>query len=769
MVNLALAGLYVWGQGGQTTLVEVRNDGGAFRALTDGKQVVPGGGDPRAAAVLDVPESGTIILVVSPAAPVLPGPSGIDSIVVTGPNREPLFRDDFDTLDPDTWEVLAGSFEVVDGVLVGLATETENSLLLRRPGWSNYNVAVTYRNSRAGVIGVNVTGEGRLFYHFDLLRDFPSFFNVTNNGEERPGAQGSLMRTDHTGPVRSAANMLTRGYPHLLAALGAGTLLVLVVSGAGRATGLRDGVVATLRRLELTGVPWAYLAVGTLAVAAFGMTYYLNATYYTFLPHVPDEVSYLFQANLLADFKVLGDVPPVREAFYYYFPTVLYENGDRWASFYPFGHPLMLAIGVFFGVVDLVPSLVGAACVVLTFVIGRRLFDAWTGLVAAALFVASPFFLMQASSYMSHNTATLYLLLAFFFILRRDRPIFYGALAGLFFGLAFNTRALTVVALVPVYGAFMLSYVVLKQEDIRTWLRHTAPFVACVILMAGAMLLYNQAITGDAFTSPYTGTQGSESQLFGFRDGHYLDIGLRNLQAQLMALVMVLNAWPAWAALALLLTPFVLGSRNPRDYFLAAGILCPILLYIGYRYSGIYEGPRYWYETMPFIVLLSARGAAIASERLTFAAAWLRDRIGRGPLPSYGAGWVVVYGAIAVLTVYGSGGWAFGWTNQSEAPLIPHEAAAIEGLFGVDNRLDRLADEMDLENALVLVRPCGFFNSPACYGSVFLRNLPSFDGPVVWARYDERLNAETIAAFPGRTVYVATWDPVASIEVLNLE
>ena len=32
-------------------------------------------------------------------------------------------------------------------------------------------------------------------------------------------------------------------------------------------------------------------------------------------------------------------------------------------------------------------------------------------------------------------------------------------------------------------------------------------------------------ITGDAFTSPYTGTQGASSELFGFRDGHHLDIG----------------------------------------------------------------------------------------------------------------------------------------------------------------------------------------------------------------------------------------------------
>ncbi len=774
LVNLGLIALYFWSQGGQTTLVELRNDGGAFRALTDGKQVVPGGNDERSAAVLDVPERGTIILVVAPPSPSLPGPSGVDSIVVTGADGEVLFRDDFEALDPNTWQVLAGDFEVIDGVLTAKSTDSENSLLLRTEGWSDYDVAVTYRNSPAGVIGVNVTGEGRLFYHFDLLRDFPSYFNVSNNGAEQPGAAGSLMRTDYAGPLKSAGNMLARVYPYLLAALAVGTLLVLVLSAAEP---IAERVSALTERHSShrspsppagrgSGGGVALLIAAAMALVAIGLTAYLNLTYYGAIPHLPDEVSYLFQADLFSHLKVTGDIPPVRQAFYFYNPSSLYEHGDQWASFYPFGHPLVLTIGVLLGIVDYIPSLVGAACVLLTFLIGRRLFDARTGLIAAGLLLASPFFLMQASSYMSHNTAMLYVLLAFYCILRRNPPLLWGALGGLFFGLAFNTRTLTAVALAPVFGAYMLSYVLNQREVGREWVRHTAPFLAAGLVMIGAMLLYNYAITGDALTSPYTGTQGASSELFGFRDGHHLDIGLRNLQAQLMALLVVFNAWPQWAALGLVLLPFVLGTRDLRDYFLAACVLAPIAIYIGYRYSGIYEGPRYWYETMPFLVLLSARGASIASERMTFAAAWVRDRLPFGPQPSYWAGSTVVYAAVAVLVVYGTGGWLFGWTHEREAPLVPAQASSMEGLFGVDGRLDALANEMDLHDALVLVKPCGPFNSPACYGSVFLRNLPNFDGDVVWALYDESRNAETISAYPNRVVYVATWAPV-SIEPLS--
>src|SRR5690606_26449054 len=174
-----------------------------------------------------------------------------------------------------------------------------------------------------------------------------------------------------------------------------------------------------------------------------------------------------------------------------------------------------------------------------------------------------------------------------------------------------------------------------------------------------------------------------------------------------------------------------------------------------------------WYETMPFLVLLAARGAFLGAQRLTDAAAWLRRRARFGPEPRRWAGHAVVFGAVAVLVAYGSGGWLFGWAEEQNAPLVPHQASAKKGLFGVDDRLGNLADEMALTNALVLVRPCGFFDSRVCFGSVFLRNQPDFDGEVVWAFYDEELNDQTIAAFPGRSVYVATWDPVASIEPLD--
>ncbi|HEX5368303.1 MAG TPA: hypothetical protein VFY10_02710, partial [Dehalococcoidia bacterium] len=99
-----------------------------------------------------------------------------------------------------------------------------------------------------------------------------------------------------------------------------------------------------------------------------------------------------------------------------------------------------------------------------------------------------------------------------------------------------------------------------------------------------------------------------------------------------------------------------------------------------------------------------------------------------------------------------------------DSPNLPTRASEMHEVFDVDDRLVQLAGaHPELHNALVLVEPCSFFADPHCYGTVFLRNGIGFDGDVVWARYIAGSNAATIAAFPGRSVYVASYDPSASL------
>jgi hypothetical protein len=233
----------------------------------------------------------------------------------------------------------------------------------------------------------------------------------------------------------------------------------------------------------------------------------------------------------------------------------------------------------------------------------------------------------------------------------------------------------------------------------------------------------------------------------------------------MMSLLQVFNAWPTFVGLGLVMVPFLVASRNRWDYLLLACTLLPMAIFIGYRFSGLFGGPRYWYEVTPFLVLLSARGIRVSAELFYRLGGQVASRIPKLRSPPAWAGSVVIYAAVGVLVIYGSGGWLTGLAKNQNSPLVPYQANAIEGLFGVDDRLNRVAEEADLKDALVLVEPCGFYGSYVCYGSVFLRNLPDFRGDVVWALDLPETNAALIAAYPGRDVYVASWDDGGSLRV----
>ena len=756
-IHVLVISLILWSHDGQRTTVRLADRGGEYRLEVDGKQVIPRDDSGRESVGIQASRQGTITLVLPKEVSSLPRPSGIDRIELRGADDQILFEDNFDRLDPETWEVLSGSFKIDRGVLTAESLG-RNELRLRGAGFSNYDTIVTYQNSRGGAVGTYVHEGGGLFWHLELIRDFPNFIDAFDGGDRTGLEFGTLMRSNTLGPVRSIVHMVTRPYIYVALALLLAVPLTMLVGQfrlagrAGRAVLLRIPVHRS----------WGLVAAVVLAILAFSATLTINQRYYESLPHTPDEVAYLFQANLLADFQVVGEKPPVSDAFQFYRPRFLVSNGDAWASFYPFGHPLVLSMGVLVGAVWAVPSVVGAASVLLMFLLGRRLFNSVTGLLAAGLLAASPFFLLQSSNFMSHNTAAFFLLSSLFFIVKRDRPLFFGFVAGLMFGLAANTRPLTTLALVVPFGLFMLAFLRDGSETPRAWLMHTAAFLVGVGLMLAAMLAYNYGITGNALTWTYGANEGGSQELFGFRDGHHLDIGLRNEQAQTMALLQVLNGWPGFVGLALAGLPFLLGTKNRWDYLLLLSVLAATLVYIGYRFSGLYGGPRYWYEIVPLVMLLSARGLEFAAGALGSMARRLGELVLRRRVERW-AGHAVVYSAIAALVIYGTGGWITGLAKDQDSPLVPYQMSAVEGLFGVDGRLDRLAEKADLHNALVLVEPCGFYGSYTCYGTVFLRNLPDFHGDVVWALDLPELVDDLRAAYPGRAVYIASWDDGGSI------
>ena len=767
VVNLVLVALYLWSYGGQTSTVRIEMEGIRYRIWIDDRQVLPRLAEyepPR--QLLETPLSGTLSLTLLKRNPAYAEPQGIDSIVVTDLDGSELYREDFDEpLDPREWLTTDGSFRVRDGVLEAMSQPHHNTIELNHPGWGDHIVTVRFRNASSMEIGARRSMDGRINFGVDLVRDFPIYLEgYAEDGTWSGTFFADRIHTKNAEIFKSIGAMALQSYPVVFllgfVGLAAGAGLTLAESRLLRSSGLSQERVASRlagvsARLERWGPLLAVLAVAAVACA---LSAYIITVYYERVPHLPDESSYIWQAKLFSQGRVVGDLPAVTEAFYSWLPNFLYEHDGHWATLYPFGQPLILVPGILLGQRWIIPPLVGAGCIVMIFLVGRRMFDTRTGVLAAVLLAASPFFMMQSSNFMSHNTWVFYLLVSMYFLLNRRRPVLFGALAGLFFGLALNTRTVEAVMLMAPFGLLLLSF--LREEETRQReVRYAGAFLAGGAVMALVMLGYNASITGDPMEPPYV-AWGADT--LGFVDGHTFDIGMRTMQSHLMGLILVLHAWPAWVGLIFVLLPFILGTRNPWDYFLLVCAFLVAAVYVLYETGMLYMGPRYWYQAVPFLVLLTARGIEMAAWGLGELATRLRTRLIGDARPARWAGTAVVYAFVAALVFYGSLGWLLGWHEDQwtelDVPQVQASLAEVEFIYGFDGRLVELEERLKPENALILVKPCGNYNSFACYNTVFDRNSIDFDSSVLWARYIPELNEDTIAAYPGRTVYVADYD-----------
>jgi 4-amino-4-deoxy-L-arabinose transferase-like glycosyltransferase len=753
---VALSG-WLWSRGGQTTDIGFGIEGSNAAVAVDGRiQAFSPFEDP--------PAAGAIMLMLADTGdvPGMPGPRGIDRIRVVSPDGTVLFEDGFDRLDP-AWEVVEGTPDVSDGVL-----GAEGRLVLRREGdWSDVRVDARVRNVREMAIGVRMGEDDRGI----VTRIRPTWWNQDESKTlsirrgaidvAGPGVAVELSKTETT---KALVASLLRPYPYLLAAA-----VVLLAATAALSFARTEGAREQLAALGAMP-PWFW--PGVTAIFALVVTLALAIDGRSGMPFVPDSIAYLFQAKILASGHLSADPPPVPAAFQFFDPSPIVITGDHWAAQYPFGHPAVLAIGEVFGVPWLPPPLLAAASVFMLAIVGGRLYNARIALMAAVLLATSPFFIMQATNLMSHNTALFFLVGALLCMtLAERRPIAFGLAAGLLFGLFMNTRPLTAAALAAPFGLYLLWRLV-PREDRPTWAMHVAAFVAGGLVMLGGYALYNYGTTGDAFSTGYQqtgvsffepsgggaatgGDSGGIGGAIGVGGDHQLAQGLQNERVQMALLTLMLHGWPVWVGLAFVLLPFLLGTRRLADWWLLSCALAVMAVWVLYEGDGVMWGPRYWYEAIPFLMLLAARGADRAADLLAHSVAAVRDRDVDGAHAPLWAGRALVFSCVGVLVAYSLWAWLLGAHPTWTADFVPTKAADMSTYFQIDDRIPRMVEEHDVHNALVLVQPCRGFN---CFGSVFWRNAPGLDGDIVYASDDPEHRDAVIEAFPGRSVYVADYN-----------
>jgi hypothetical protein len=477
----------------------------------------------------------------------------------------------------------------------------------------------------------------------------------------------------------------------------------------------------------------AAVSAGVLAVGALIATGLIASNLLQRMPHVQDSVAYLFQAKTLALGRVSVPAPRFPAFFTEEFIPVYH---GQWFGKYPPGWPVLLAVGVLLHAPWLVNPVLSAANIVLIYLIGREVYGAGIGLLAAALTLSSPFFLFLGSSFMAHS-ATLFYLSAFTLLLVRwMRRIEKGAddrlslvPAGFLLGMGFITRQLDAVAFAAPFTTLILVPAIRRRVMAVRWL------VLGGAVPGIALLLYNWDLTGDPLRSPYSLWWsfdhlgfGASTGMYGFTPG----LGFWNTSYNLEMLQAHLFGWPFYLTLAPALIPFILGRATRWDAVFGLSAGCVMVAYIFYWAPGVMYGPRYYYVAIPWFALLTARGLEELYRwplRLPFR--WRPDRLAALLVPTI---------LLTVLLLYNT------------RIYLPAQLPVYDGYNSVNaGPLDAVA-AAGVHHALVFVATSqtgGWYD----YGELFEGNSPLLDSDVVYARDLGAQNRRLMRLYPGRAYY----------------
>ncbi len=507
-----------------------------------------------------------------------------------------------------------------------------------------------------------------------------------------------------------------------------------------------------------------------LPLLAFGIAGVIGGLAVSFgpletIPHVQDEVAYLWQAKIFALGRAWAPAPPDPPFFEQAFIEI---DPPRWFSKYPPGWPLLLAVGARLGLPWLINPLLAGASLALIYATGRRLFGAAAGGWAAALGSVSPFVLFLSGSYMAHPAVMFLTAAALYGFVRvttdraavprriRRTSIGLSLAVGLCLGWAFITRQATALGVAVPFVIWGLSD---STGAVAAWarrkassgdiLRRVLPYVLMVVggmipvlllgvvnqAQMGSPLLMAQELVGDYNRLGFGPGIGSEP------GGHTPALGLYNGLVYLRSLEEVLFGWPLPLTLAPLLIALaaMLGSPPARarwTLFCLGGFLGLAGIYYTYWAAQTIYGPRYWYEALPFLLLLSGRGLQVLGQ----GAARIVGDEGGGRL-ARAARWIVPLVLVAP------------WILFNLTQVLPAQWQAYTGYNGITASSLRRVDAAHLDQALVFValQP----DVPQRdYDKVLFANDPLLHGPVVYVRsFSPRRNQQLLRAFPVRTPY----------------
>jgi hypothetical protein len=345
-------------------------------------------------------------------------------------------------------------------------------------------------------------------------------------------------------------------------------------------------------------------------------------------PIVDDEIAYLFQAKTYLTGHLYLPSPPAADSIKRTFMIV----APVWTTKYLWGHPFILAVGLFVGSPYVATIGMSVASLALLYLVGLRTATRKEASLAVAFMGLSPWFWFTSATLLSH-VSMLFLLLLFlwgWFYLEANPKALPAIGLGFCLAWAITIRPLTTIAWCLPFG-FLLAKHMIKEP--RKWAGASLGFLIGGGVIFGAILYYNHLVTGNALTLPFSYYSPDEKMGFGFVTptgelrpfyDHTPMKGIVNA-----AIVIVkMNSWFLGWPISLL--PFLglviarsLGQSTTQqsasydagiawkstDTLWVSIILCVFAAHLVYYSPGISEtGPFYYYELLVPLCFLAAKG-----------------------------------------------------------------------------------------------------------------------------------------------------------------
>ncbi|SFB82753.1 Dolichyl-phosphate-mannose-protein mannosyltransferase [Halobiforma haloterrestris] len=496
-----------------------------------------------------------------------------------------------------------------------------------------------------------------------------------------------------------------------------------------------------------------------------------------------DEAVYLMQAAMLLEGQLELYVGDLVDAFR---PWFFVEDGGRlYPKYSPVPAAMYAATMAVFGEPRVTLAIVAAGNAALTYVLGSQVFDRRVGVVAAALFAASPLALLTSSVFLPYAPTTLFNLAFAVAYLRgvRTGRLRDAALAGVAIGLAFFARPYTAVLFAAPFIGHALWQVTgsLRREWDGTValralpdpVRRHAVTGLFGLAFVGLTLAYNARVTGSPLLFPYEAFAPLDGPGFGYREiqGHSIEYtpalaleangyvlwyfatrwfvaGPIGTLAALAGLVLALRRWaPSTSGLERTLD----GDRTAGILLAALFVTVPlgnlafwgnfnVLATMNDPTNGLISqfGPFYHFDLLAPLSIFAAFGFVAGWRRLRDAA--IRERI---PEPTARNARRLALAALvtSALVVGGVNAALLAGPVERNAAHTERYETAYEPF-----------EQRDVENALVfLPTPYGQWQGHPFQA---LRNDPGLDGEAVYAlEGDPEHDFAVLEAYPDRDYY----------------